>query len=107
MTHTPLSADPVAHALTRLHEAAAKADALGQGDFFSTWSAFASQIRLVAGAIDPTVWPTPPPPTSSVHDCLTQALQALDRTPPGPDLLMWIWHVSELRRLAEQVTTWR
>ena len=97
--------DPAVRALTHLHTAADKAEALAEGDVYSAWSALAGQIRLVAGAIDPTVYPIQPPSTSSVHDCLTWALDALEAAPAGPDLLMWIWHVSELRRLADQLTT--
>ncbi len=96
---------PAVRALTHLHTAADKAEALADGDIYSAWSALASQIRLVAGAIDPTVYPIQPPSTSSVHDCLTRALDALDTPSAGPDLLIWIWHVVELRRLADQLAT--
>jgi len=41
----------------------------------------------------------------SVNDHLTQALDNLDTASAGPDLLIWIWNVSELRRLADQLTT--
>ena len=97
-------ADPVEQALTHLHAAVAAAEALSGADIFSPWSAFAGQIRLAASAIDPTALPPrPETSTSSVHDCLTQALAALDQTPAGPDQLMWIFQASELLRIAEQL----
>jgi len=92
-------------ALTHLHLAADRAEALAVGDIYSAWNALAGQIRLVAGAIDPTVYPLQPPSTSSVHHCLTRAIDALNEAPAGPDVLIWIWHVSELRRLTDQLTT--
>ncbi len=96
---------PAARAMTHLHTAADRAEGLAGGDIFSAWNALAGQIRLVAGAIDPTAYPLQPPSTSSVDNCLTQALDALQAAPAEPDLLMWIWHVVELRRLANQLTT--
>lgn len=96
---------PAVRALTQLHTAADNAEAIAGGDIFSAWSALAGQIRLVAGAIDPTAYAIQPPSTSSVHDCLTQAIDALGEASAGPDVLIWIWHVSELRRLADQLTT--
>ena len=77
MSLIPVPQVPVVLALTHLHTAADRAEALAGGDIFSAWSALAGQIRLVAGSIDPTVYPIQPPSTSSVHDCLTQALNAL------------------------------
>ena len=95
-------ADPVEQALTHLHAAVAAAEALSGADIFSPWSPFAGQIRLAASAIDPTALPSRPEmSSSSVHDCLTRAVAALDQTPAGPDQLMWIFQVSDLLRVAE------
>lgn len=105
MTLATLPADPVADALTHLHTAADTAETLAAGGIFSPWSALAGQIRLVAGTIDSTVWHLQSPSTSSIHDTLTQALDALDAAPADTDVLIWIWHVSELRRLGDQLTT--
>ncbi len=105
MSLTSLPQVAAVQASTHLHLAADGAEALAVGDIFSAWSALAGQIRLVASAIDPTVYPLQPPSTSSVQNCLTRALNALDEAPAGPDVLIWIWHVSELRRLTDQLTT--
>jgi len=101
----PVPQVPVVLALTHLHTAADRAEALAGGDIFSAWSALAGQIRLVAGVIDPTVYPLQRPSTSSVHNCLTRAIDALDEASAEPDVLIWVWQVGELRRLAGQLTT--
>ena len=92
-------------ALTHLYAAVAAAEALSGADIFSPWSAFAAQIRLAASAIDPTALPSRPETSTprSVHDCLTRAARGLDQTPAGPDQLIWIFQVSELLRIAEQL----
>ena len=120
------SADPVAAAVAHLHSAASAADATAGGRIFSPWAALASQIRLVVGAIDPNVDLTPTtttgagitttprtsgasttlgPSSAAVLDSLAQAATALDGTAPDPDVLIWIWHVRELRRLAGELAT--
>jgi hypothetical protein len=119
-------ADPVAAAVEHLHSAASAADATVGGRIFSPWAALASQIRLVGGAIDPNVDLTPTittgagittsprtfsasitlgPSSAAVLNSLAQAAAALDRTAPDPDVLIWIWHVRELRRLAGGLAT--
>lgn len=105
MSVTPIPETPAEQALTYLHTAADRAEALANGDILSAWGALADQIRLVAGAINPTAGPIRQPPAESVQRCLTLALDSLDSAPAEPDLLIWIWHVTELRRLAHQLTT--
>ena len=105
MSVTPRPDTPAEQALAYLHTAANRAETLAHGDIFSAWGALADQIRLVAGAIDPAADSTLNPSADSVHDCLTLALDTLDSAPAEPELLVWIWHVIELRRLADQLTT--
>lgn len=98
--------DWVAEAVQSLHAAAAEAEHLGQADVFSTWAAVADQIRLLAAGLDPVAVPGEPRPWSSVNDCLTAALEALDRVTSldGPaDLGLWEWHVREVRDLADRL----
>ena len=98
--------DWVDEAVQSLHAAADRADRLGSADVFSTWAAMADQIRLVAYGLDPLSGPGRPRPSPSVADCLTAALEALDRVGPLPtpsDLPLWEWHVREIRDLVERL----
>ena len=102
------STDWIAHAVQSLHTAARRADELGAGDVFSSWAAMADQIRLVASGLDPAAIPGEPRPWPSVPECLTAALEALDRVgpPDGPDdLRLWEWHLREVRDLAARLET--
>ncbi len=98
--------DWVDEAVQSLHAAADRADGLGSADLFSTWSAMADQIRLVAYSLDPLSGPGRPRPRPSVGDCLTAALEALDRVGPltrPSDLPLWEWHVREIRDLVDRL----
>ncbi len=100
------SIDWVAEAVQSLHAAAAHADRLGQADVFSSWAAMANQIRLVAAGLDPVAVRGEARPWSSVNECLTAALEALDRVTyldGGADLGLWEWHVREVRDLADRL----
>ena len=102
------SIDWVEQAVQSLHTAARRADELAAGDVFSSWAAMADQIRLVASGLDPAATPGEPRPWPSVRECLTAALEALDRVgpPDGPDdLRLWQWHLREVRDLAERLET--
>ena len=100
------SIDWVEQAVQSLHTAARRADDLAAGDVFSSWAALADQIRLVASGLNPAATPGEPRPWPSVRECLTAALEALDRVgpPDGPDdLRLWQWHLREVRDLAERL----
>ena len=104
------SIDWVEQAVQSLHTAARRADELAAGDVFSSWAAMADQIRLVASGLDPAATPGEPRPWPSVRECLTAALEALDRVgpPDGPDdLRLWEWHLREVADLAERLGTSR
>lgn len=105
--------DWVAEAAQTLQTAAIHADHLadqhGQDDVFSGWAALADQIRLVAAGLDPAAVPHRTAPWPTVNDCLTAALDALERVtgPDGPDGLtdlgLWEWHLREVRDLTTQL----
>jgi len=100
------SIDWVAEAVQSLHAAAAQAEHLGQADVFSSWAAMADQIRLLAAGLDPVAVPGETRPWSTVTDCLTAALEALDRVTTfdgAADLGLWEWHVREVRDLADRL----
>ena len=68
---------------------AAAADINTGGHLFSPWAALASQIRLTADSIDPTIpaqpsdsTPAPRPETAAVGNSLRRAAEALDQAPP-------------------------
>lgn len=86
-----------------MHAAAAIAESRGGDDVFSEWHGLASQIQLTSAGVShaPTQVPEPSP---SVTGCLASAMATLDRIAPlagPPDLTLWIWHIRELRDLAE------
>ena len=100
------SIDWVEQAVQSLHTAARHADELAAGDVFSSWAAMADQIRLVASGLDPVASPGEGRAWPSVRECLTAALEALDRVgpPDGPDdLRLWHWHLREVADLAERL----
>ena len=104
------SIDWVEQAVQSLHTAARHADDLAADDVFSSWAAMADQIRLVASGLDPAAIPGEPRPWPSVPECLTAALEALDRVgpPDGPDdLRLWQWHLREVSDLAARLGTSR
>ena len=104
------SIDWVEQAVQSLHTAARHADDLAADDVFSSWAAMADQIRLVASGLNPAATPGEPRPWPSVRECLTAALEALDRVgpPDGPDdLRLWQWHLREVADLAARLETSR
>jgi len=97
----------VDEAVQSLHAAADRADVLGSADVLSAWGAMAGQIRLVAAGLDPLSVPTVRRPWTSVDDCLTAALEAMDRIGPhdgADDLALWEWHIQEIRGLVERLS---
>jgi hypothetical protein len=88
-----------------LHAAADKAETLGSDDAFSDWHDLASQARLTASGVSHSPRRTATPDTSLTAE-LTAALRVLDTVPietGPPDLLLWAWHIRELRNLAERM----
>lgn len=86
-----------------MHAAATIAESRGGDDIFSEWHGLASQIRLTSAGLShaPSVVTDPP---TTVAGCLASAMATLDRISPlagPPDLTLWIWHIRELRDLAE------
>jgi hypothetical protein len=86
-----------------MHAGAALAESRGGDDNFSDWHGLASQIRLTATGVshDPA---TVAPSSVSITACLVEARDTLDRIRPlagPPDLTLWLWHLHELRRIAE------
>ena len=69
-------------------------------------AAFAGQLDLAAAGLDPTWLGHDEPDSASIRDHLAAAASAIDRIAPlegPPDLAMWVWHLSELKRIAEQM----
>ena len=91
-------------AAAHLHSAAHNARQLGGEDSLSIWHAFAGQLELAAAGLSPGVSSEPASEARSVVDHISDAATALESIPPlqgPPDLAMRVWHVGELRRLAE------
>lgn len=106
MAATQTATTLVAGAATHLRHAAAAARQLGGQDAFSIWPAFAGQLDLAAAGLDPMWLGHEAPDSTSIRDHLAAAASAIDRIAPlegPPDLAMWVWHLSELQRIAEQM----
>jgi hypothetical protein len=106
MAATPTATTLVADAAAHLRHAAAAARQLADQDAFSIWSAFAGQLDLAAAGLDPMWLGHDEPDGASIRDHLAAAASAIDRIAPlegPPDRAMWVWHLSELQRLAEQL----
>ena len=103
MNHETQTVTLLDQAAGLMHAAAAVAESRGGDDVFSEWHGLASQIRLTSAGVShaPSEVPDPRP---SVTECLASATASLGRIAPlaGPaDLTLWIWHIRELRDLAE------
>lgn len=106
MTATPTATTLVAEAATHLRHAAAAARQLDGQDAFSIWPTFAGQLDLAAAGLDPMWLGHDEPDGASIRDHLAAAASAIDRIAPlegPPDLAMWVWHLAELQRIAEQM----
>lgn len=106
MAAAPTTTTLVAEAATHLRHASAAAREIGGDDAFSIWASFAGQLDLAAAGLDPTWLGHDEPDSTSIRDHLAAAASAIDRITPleGPtDLAMWVWHLSELQRIAEQM----
>ena len=104
---------PTTHAATALMTLAAQhlltggaaARARAGEDAFSLWHGFAGQLDLTAAGLDPMAL-ADLSTGGTVRSHVAAAQDALDGIRPlegPPDLAMWVWHVAELRRLAEQM----
>ncbi len=99
--------DLIELAAAHLRTAAVDATRRGNGEAFSPWHGYAGQLELTAAGL--VAHPCALPQVADQADVTTHvrlAGRALDRVPPGtgpPDLLLWIWHVAELERLAEDM----
>ena len=63
-------------------------------------------LDLAAAGLDPMWLGHDEPDSASIRDHLAAAASAIDRIAPlegPPDLAMWVWHLSELKRIAEQM----
>lgn len=103
MNHDTQTVNLLDQAAGLMHAAAAVAESRGGNDAFSEWHGLASQIRLTSAGVShaPSVVTDPHP---SVNGCLASAMAWLGRIAPlagPPDLTLWIWHIRELRDLAE------
>lgn len=107
MAGTPTATTFVAaEAATHLRHAASVAGQLGGQDPFSIWPAFAGQLDVAAAGLDPLWLGHDEPGGTSIRDHLAAAASAIDRIAPlegPPDLAMWVWHLAELQRIAEQM----
>ena len=106
MTATPTATTLVAEAATHLRQAAAATREIDGEDAFSIWASFAGQLDLAAAGLDPMRLGHDEPDSASIRDHLAAAASAIDRIAPlegPPDLAMWVWHLSELQRIAEQM----
>lgn len=105
MTDDTQISDLLDRAAGHMHAAAALAVSRGGDDDFSDWHGLASQIRLTAAGVShsPSVTTDLPP---SVSGSLASALTALERIAPlagPPDLTLWLWHIHELRDVADHM----
>ena len=105
MNHDSPTVNLLDDAAGLMHAAASLAESRGGDDAFSEWHGLASQIRLTAAGVShsPSAVTEPPP---SITGCLASAMAALERIAPlagPPDLTLWIWHLHELRDLAEHM----
>ena len=106
MTATPTATTLVAEAATHLRQAAAATREIDGEDAFSIWASFAGQLDLAAAGLDPMWHGHDEPDSTPIRDHLAAAASAIDRIAPlagPPDLAMWVWHLSELKRIAEQM----
>jgi hypothetical protein len=95
-------AESLDRAAGRLQAAADRAEQLAGNDTFSEWHDLASQARLIAAGLSNTPL-LPPEPAASTTSAVASALATLNAIPGNagtPDLLLWAWHVRELRDLA-------
>jgi len=102
MTHDASPEALLDDAAGHLQAAADFAEARGGSDVFSEWHGLAGQISLTASGVShfPAV---PAQPPASISEGLTAAIDTLECIAPlsgPPDLVLWIWHVRELLRLA-------
>ena len=103
MAATPTATTLVAEAATHLRQAAAATREIDGEDAFSIWASFAGQARRSRSR--PMWLGHDEPDSASIRDHLAAA-SAIDRIAPlegPPDLAMWVWHLSELKRIAEQM----
>jgi hypothetical protein len=104
MAHMQHGRDFIYEAASHLMSAARAARHRGGADPLSLWHAFAGQLELTAAGLAPDVHRRDESDFRPVVDHLRDAASALESIPPlqgPPDLAMWVWHVAELRRLAE------
>lgn len=106
MAATQTATALVTEAASHLRHAAAAAREIGGDDAFSIWASFAGQLDLAAAGLDPMWLGHDEPDSTSIRDHLAAAASAIDSIAPlegPPDLAMWVWHLSELQRIAEQM----
>ena len=107
-TTTPEAADLITQAALSLRAGAQAARRRAGDDPFDLWYAYAGQLDLTAAGLDPVTSPYPEDDQGDgdVIGHIDAALAAIDAVRPlegPPDLLAWAWHVSEIRRLAQQI----
>jgi hypothetical protein len=106
VTLTPAAVELIGHAAAHLHRAAAAARHRGGDDSFSDWHAYAGQLELAAVGLNPDRPSDLAADGRAIGDHIRDAGAALESIPPlqgPPDLVMWVWHLSELRRLADDM----
>jgi hypothetical protein len=105
MSPTQLALDLIDEGAAHLHHAANAARRIGGEDSLSIWHAFAGQLELAALGLSPGTQADGGAAHGPMADSIRAAVSALESIPPlqgPPDLAMWIWHLAELRELAEE-----